>query len=975
MIRPVIIALLLALMSVPGTVHAAAARRAPRGLGLATLDPRSGRVVRRASPPTASLCLSHDGNTCYAIADTKRSGTSWHVVSFRPPDVRHFESVTERGSNELAVAPSPDEKLLLLLVEKQNACTLVVYDRASTKRTELVDGLDPERSQFAWSHDGRFIYYTAPLGDGTAMGLFFTTLTGEEHGRVPTGDGAGEPAGIDEFDVCRTRARLAAREAGTIRIFDDGTEAMTIEPGGVIEDIRLSPDGTKLAWGGRRVVIYDLTAKKTLAVSQPPADEVVTDHRPAWSPDGTRLVFDRVWRFGSHDGVPIRAALVVLDAEGGRATENPREEDDLHANIVWPRDGDRIVCERRYLDGPPAATVDATAPPALEPAPAGATWQRCSGLYGGRVDAFEMSPHDGRLIYAIQRGRLYASEDAGEQWRLVSQGLTDVAAHPTKPGVLYGTRADDGQVVRSQDNGATWEPYGPPQKGQHFHYLAVHPTSPNVIYGLAQDGRLSRLDEENAAELTKFDGCEHFALLQVDPRNPDLIVYVAQSACHMSTDGGKTWRTIEDLPEKEQVVLLVSDAQDNELVLAMTRSGRVYFTADGGETWDLYADPSSAELWTEPIQRRLTKSFPIVGREAVPWAAWYGAIRWAAADPKQRRRVYLPGWTKGVHRSDDGGATWQAASNGLGAMSLDDIAVLPGFSGRIVAVSAPLFVHTTDDDGETWTSSGRIGRTLGAVLGAHPRVPGLVLMAQRSGYIYRSEDSGTTWEPVLDGIAPNAPQFEVFLRFGQDDADHITVASRSWVVESTDRGKSWRLMARFEAADSAELRIGPVVATDAAVSLGIVRPARILQTRDRGKTWRALKGPHETGSLAALLGRPDDDRALCVLARGALGGRSHCLCVTSDLGKTWEARPLPDVGSLPCTLARHPLKLDTLAVAFGNGTVLVTRDEGRTWRDTGRGLPGGEAKCLAFGPTDNRLYAFLEGAGLYWIELPPDESE
>lgn len=86
-------------------------------------------------------------------------------------------------------------------------------------------------------------------------------------------------------------------------------------------------------------------------------------------------------------------------------------------------------------------------------------------------------------------------------------------------------------------------------------------------------------------------------------------------------------------------------------------------------------------------------------------------------------------------------------------------------------------------------------------------------------------------------------------------------------------------------------------------------------------------------------------------------------------------RPLPDVDALPRTLERHTLKPDTLAVAFENGTVLVTRDEGRTWRDTGRGLPRGEAKRLAFGPTDNRLYAFIEGAGLYWIELPPDENE
>ena len=168
------------------------------------------------------------------------------------------------------------------------------------------------------------------------------------------------------------------------------------------------------------------------------------------------------------------------------------------------------------------------------------------------------------------------------------------------------------------------------------------------------------------------------------------------------------------------------------------------------------------------------------------------------------------------------------------------------------------------------------------------------------------------------------------------------------MLESTDGGASWEVTAAFDSPDTGGLDYAEIVAAPQAFSLsshGGHGSRRIFQTRDGGPTWRVLS------------------------QRGRFG-RSALLSLSQDGGATWEARSLPEVPSTPQILARHPAELDTLAVAYENGTVIVSRDEGRTWQATGAGPPESEANELAFGPDDNRLYIFRPSSGLFWIELP-----
>jgi photosystem II stability/assembly factor-like uncharacterized protein len=102
-----------------------------------------------------------------------------------------------------------------------------------------------------------------------------------------------------------------------------------------------------------------------------------------------------------------------------------------------------------------------------------------------------------------------------------------------------------------------------------------------------------------------------------------------------------------------------------------------------------------------------------------------------------------------------------------------------------------------------------------------------------------------------------------------------------------------------------------------------------------------------------------------------------------DSGGTIEEAPQPPV-SLPRVVAAAAAGSTIVAVVDAKPPLLVSHDAGRTWRDSGRGLPGGRAVAISADNPDvvlyaarNRLYLSRDG-GRFWhglaLELPEIEA-
>ena len=99
-----------------------------------------------------------------------------------------------------------------------------------------------------------------------------------------------------------------------------------------------------------------------------------------------------------------------------------------------------------------------------------------------------------------------------------------------------------------------------------------------------------------------------------------------------------------------------------------------------------------------------------------------------------------------------------------------------------------------------------------------------------------------------------------------------------------------------------------------------------------------------------------------------------------DPGREAESAPQPEL-SLPLVVAAASSGSTIVAVVDTKPPLVVSHDSGRTWRESGRGLPAGRAVAISLDDPDvvvyatrNRLYLSRDG-GRFWQGLAPELPE
>jgi hypothetical protein len=102
--------------------------------------------------------------------------------------------------------------------------------------------------------------------------------------------------------------------------------------------------------------------------------------------------------------------------------------------------------------------------------------------------------------------------------------------------------------------------------------------------------------------------------------------------------------------------------------------------------------------------------------------------------------------------------------------------------------------------------------------------------------------------------------------------------------------------------------------------------------------------------------------------------------VELDPGRTIEAAPAPAL-SLPLVVAAAAAGSTVVAVVDTKPPLVVSHDSGRTWKESGRGLPPGRAVAIWAENPDIMLYAarnrlyLSEDGGRFWRGLAPELPE
>jgi photosystem II stability/assembly factor-like uncharacterized protein len=210
----------------------------------------------------------------------------------------------------------------------------------------------------------------------------------------------------------------------------------------------------------------------------------------------------------------------------------------------------------------------------------GHLWQPGAGGMGLHTIILDPTNRD-RIYVAISAGGAFRSDNRGETWLPINQGLISpfelpdsdaevghcvhsLAMHPARPGVLYMQKHWD--VMRSLDAGGAWHEVSGNLPSDFGFPIAVHAHEPETIYVIP----------------IKSDS-EHY------PPEGKLRVY-------RSRTGGNDWQALTSgLPQQDCYVNVLRSA----LSVDRLESCGVYFGTTGGQ---VYFSPDSGDNWTAIVR-------------------------------------------------------------------------------------------------------------------------------------------------------------------------------------------------------------------------------------------------------------------------------------------------------------------------------------------------------------------------------------
>ncbi|MFZ5787301.1 MAG: glycosyl hydrolase [Acidobacteriota bacterium] len=330
--------------------------------------------------------------------------------------------------------------------------------------------------------------------------------------------------------------------------------------------------------------------------------------------------------------------------------------------------------------------------------------------------------------------------------------------------------------------------------------------------------------------------------IAVDPGNPArYFVAVASGGVWRTDNAGTTWTPVFDKEGSYSIGCVTLDPRNPHTVWVGTGENNsqrsvswgdgVYRSDDGGKTWRNMGLKKSEHIGMIAVDPRDSN---------VVYVAAQGPL-WA------------PGGDRGLYKTTDGGATWNAVltvseNTGISEVWLDprdaDVLYAVAYQRRrhvwtLINGGPESAIYTSTDAGKSWrkvteglpkVDLGRIGL---AISPADPDVLYAVVEAaeDKSG-VFRSTDRGASWEKRSDYKSTSGQYYnELFA----DPADVDRVYSMdTWLHVSEDGGATFkRVGERWKHVDNHAMWIDP---TDTK-HLRVGCDGGLYETWDRGATW------------------------------------------------------------------------------------------------------------------------------------------
>jgi photosystem II stability/assembly factor-like uncharacterized protein len=351
--------------------------------------------------------------------------------------------------------------------------------------------------------------------------------------------------------------------------------------------------------------------------------------------------------------------------------------------------------------------------------------------------------------------------------------IADIAINPENENIWY-VAVGSGGVWKTVNAGTTWEPIFDSQESYSIGSIAIDPSNSATIWvGSGEDvggrhvgfgdGIYVSHDEGKSWKNMGLKQSQHLSTIIIHPENSDVIWVAAQGplwssgeerGLYKTSDGGKTWiKTLGD-NEWTGVTDIVMDPRDPDLLYAATwqRHRTVAAYLGGGPGSGIHRSKDGGETW-EKLTNGIPKSN--LGKTGLAISPFNPDIVYAALETDRS--------TGGVFISRNKGTSWSKQSNtvsgGTGPHYYQELYASPHHEGRLYLMNN--VVKISDDHGKTFFNMNEENKHVDSHAVAFKMSDPNYLLFGTDGGLYETFDLTKTWRFV--GNLPLAQYYKVAL--------------------------------------------------------------------------------------------------------------------------------------------------------------------------------------------------------------------
>jgi photosystem II stability/assembly factor-like uncharacterized protein len=356
------------------------------------------------------------------------------------------------------------------------------------------------------------------------------------------------------------------------------------------------------------------------------------------------------------------------------------------------------------------------------------------------------------------------------RWRSVGPAnmggrIADFAVNEKDPYTMF-VAVGTGGVLRTTNNGSTWEGVFDKQPVASTGAVAISQNNPKIVWVGSGEGNSRNSSSWGNGIYKSTDGGDTWTnmglpeshdipKIAIDPKNDD-VVYAAvlghlwgtnkERGVYKTSDGGKSWQQVFSIDENTGAIDVIVDPSNPAIVYAAMWARRRYpwgFT-NGGATSGIYKSIDAGKTWN-----KLTNGLPAeTGRIGLDIYRKNPKTLYAVVESDiggASSLESLRSHSGGVFRSDDGGAHWTRLSNLTPrGFYFAKVRVDPNNDQRVYVLGFGTAV--SDDGGKTFLNTG--ARDIHGdchAMWIDPNNSNHVLLGTDGG-IYFSYDKAKTWD-------------------------------------------------------------------------------------------------------------------------------------------------------------------------------------------------------------------------------------